>query len=344
MDILDYVNSRDIKGYLKKIGYECNPLEASWLVYQSRKHTLEEKMAAWNWIIENMDDCEVPERCNCSYRPSLHEALREYMDMENCRIARFSEGGTNVAYSYKYLFGQDSDWTEGEHLYSSSDICWACIEDDLEDNEIDNLVEVRVTRDVIDNAGASVTIHYNNRKKIMDVFALAYDDQEQDIENFFFNGMWFDFPVPFEKGDVVVRFDEDVYPGQRFEEGPFVLEGITPWFIAGLDEKGKRSYKEGRSGDETDMNAWGQFQDDDGRIYSEVMFNYMDLELYRGPFDRKRRLLKALSNYKKDKISLDLLLTTYRKVIIDEFAEDVMLKSWYTDEGLILAGLKPQTD
>ena len=47
---------------------------------------------------------------------------------------------------------------------------------------------------------------------------------------------------------------------------------------------------------------------------------------------------------KKDKISLDLLLTTYRKVIIDEFAEDVMLKNWYTDEGLILAGLKPQTD
>jgi hypothetical protein len=341
VNVLDFVNSKDIREHLKNIGYKCNPLEASWLVYQSRKHTLEEKMTAWNWIIENMDDCAVPERVNCSYRPSLHDALREYMDMENCRIARFNEEGTNVAYSYSYLFGREADWTEGEHLYSSPDMCWACIEDDLKDDELDNLVEVSITRDVIDNAGGWVTVHYNNRKKIMGVSSLAFDDKEQNIEYFFFNGMWFDFPVPFEKGDVVVRFDEGIYPIHRLEEGPFVLDDITPWYIARADEKRRASYMEGQNGDETDMNAWGQFQDDDGRIYSEAMFNYMDLELYRGSFDGKRRLLKALSSYKKNQISLDLVLTTYRKVIIDEFAEDVMLKSWYTDEGLMLAGLKP---
>ncbi len=340
MNALDFINSTDIKDYLKKIDYKCNQLEASWLVYQSSVRTLEEKMAAWNWIIENMDDCEVPERINCSYRKSLHESLKHYMDMLNGKIGRFYEEGTNVAYSYKYLWNGDSEWTDGEHLYSSPDICWACIEEDFDEDEISNVIEVRITREVIDNAGASVTLVFSVRKKILDVYFIPINDEEQDLSCYFFSGMWFNFPVPFEKGDVVVRFDEDKYPGHRFEEGPFVLEDITPWYIAGLDDERKKSFADGRNGDETDMNAWGHFQDEDGRIYSEAMFNYMDLELYKCPFDGRHRLLKALSNYVKGNIGVDLLMTAYRKVIIDEFADDIMLRSWYTDEGLTLAGLK----
>lgn len=48
MNVLDFVNSTDIRDYLKKIDYKCNQLEASWLVYQNGMHTLEEKMNAWN--------------------------------------------------------------------------------------------------------------------------------------------------------------------------------------------------------------------------------------------------------------------------------------------------------
>jgi hypothetical protein len=339
MNVLDFVNSTDIKNHLKEIDYRCNQLEASWLIYQSSICTLEEKMSAWNWIIDNMDDCEVPERINCSYRQSLHGTLKLYMDMLNGKINRFYEEGTNVAYSYRYLLYGYPEWTEGEHLYSSPEICWECIEDDLDEDEISNLTEVRITRDVIDNAGASVTLVFSKRKKIMDVYFIPINDEEQDLSRYFFNGMWFHFPVPFKKGDVLVRVDEDKYPGHRFAEGPFVLDDITPLYIAGLDEERSKSYEEGLYGDETDMNAWGYFQDEDGCIFREVMFNYMDLELYKGPFEGRQRLLIALSNFEKGNIGVDLLMTAYRKIIIDEFAEGIMLRNWYTDDGLILAGL-----
>ena len=54
MDIYRYINSRDIRDHLKKIKYEFNALEASWLVYQCSFASLAEKNDAWNWIIDNM--------------------------------------------------------------------------------------------------------------------------------------------------------------------------------------------------------------------------------------------------------------------------------------------------
>ncbi len=39
-------------------------------------------------------------------------------------------------------------------------------------------------------------------------------------------------------------------------------------------------------------------------------------------------------------MDISLLLTTYRKVILDEFTNDVMLTSWFADEELAKAGLK----
>ena len=40
MDFYNYINSEDIKEYLMSLKYRFNPIEASWLVYQSGKHTL----------------------------------------------------------------------------------------------------------------------------------------------------------------------------------------------------------------------------------------------------------------------------------------------------------------
>ncbi len=340
MNVLDFVNSKDIRDYLKKIDYRCNPLEASWLIYQSRNNTIEEKMEAWKWLIDNTDDCEVPDRINCTYRKSLHDTLREYMDMIEIRIARFYEEGKNVAYSYRYIFPGCKIWTEGENLFSSPEICWDCIEDELDEDEFSSLSKVIITKNVIDMGSASVSIHFNSRKKIMGVQDISIDDEESDLSCFFFAGMWFNFPVPFKKGDVVVKFDEQKYSGQGFNEGPFVLDNIIPWYIESLDSKGKDNYISGIKGDVTDMNAWGYFQDENGRIYNKVIFNYMDLELYKGPYNGNRRLLKALSNYIKGKINIELLLAAYEYITHSNSASFEIYKKMYSEGELIFSSIK----
>ena len=72
MDICSFVNSPDIADYLRKVDYQFNSLETSWLIYQCKHITLEEKYAAWEELIATMPDCPVPDRPNCEPRDSLH--------------------------------------------------------------------------------------------------------------------------------------------------------------------------------------------------------------------------------------------------------------------------------
>ena len=77
-------------------------------------------------------------------------------------------------------------------------------------------------------------------------------------------------------------------------------------------------------GDYTDMNGYGYFLNPDGTVYREAMVNYMNLEFYNGPYKMNERILPALSRFVKGKLSLDLLLCAYRKVLLDLAADDIM--------------------
>ena len=91
-------------------------------------------------------------------------------------------------------------------------------------------------------------------------------------------------------------------------------------------------------GDESDMNAWGYFQNQDGTVYHEVMSNYMDLEYYRGELSGKKRILKALSNHIKGEIDVGLFANAYHKILCEEYAKSQ--NPWnITPEGLAAAGL-----
>ena len=147
----------------------------------------------------------------------------------------------------------------------------------------------------------------------------------QDKMNLYygFGGMWFAFPTPFKKGDIL--------KGRGWHEEPFVLDS--------LDADGEYKERLLRKGDSTDMIARGFFQDsENGKIYYECMHDYMSLEYYRGELMGIRRVLKALSNYLKDEIDIDLYSNAYRTIIEQEHTKALFPRR-ITDEGLVLAGL-----
>ena len=111
--------------------------------------------------------------------------------------------------------------------------------------------------------------------------------------------------------------------------GVFVLDSIT---------NTEEDFKRGIHGDESDMNAYGWYQEPDGTIYYEVMHNYMDLVKFDGELYGQERILIALSNFVQNKISIELLLQSQRTMIMRDYGESLM-PNWYTDEGMELAGL-----
>ena len=329
MDICAFINSPDIAEYLRDMEYEFNSLETAWLIYQCRHVTLEKKFEAWDELIATMSDCPVSGRPNCEPRESLHEALRQYMALLKKGYQDFTDENPRAVYRYSFYCAEDQNWSEeNQSVYVSLDEVWREIELDM---DLD-IRRIRIKKEIL-GEDKQITVEYNGRGEITDVAACVKTREAQELIYNFFDGMWFQFPVPFEKGDILIELRKDLPPIRDEENGTFVLKGCTAW-----DECCNDFIR--KCGDTTDMCASGHFQNDDGTVYDEVLYNYMDLTYYKGPFDGTKRFLKALGNFEKGKIGVELLLCAYRKVILDKMADDVMLKNWFDEEALELAGLK----
>ena len=104
MNILRFVNSKDIREHLRNIGYEFNSLEAAWLIYQFRDATIDEKHKAWNELIATMPDCPIEKRLNTVAQDSLHAFLRQYMELENKYLNEFYDEKHADTFDYNKLF------------------------------------------------------------------------------------------------------------------------------------------------------------------------------------------------------------------------------------------------
>ncbi len=256
MDIISFVNSKDIRDYLHEIDYKCDPLQAAWLVHQNFSKSYDEKHDAWQWIIENMPDCEMPERRFSIARPSLHAFLKEHMEFRDKHRKRIERG--------------------------------------------------------------------KNPKPVKKM-----TEEEWDLYEHAFESRWYCFPTPFVKGDIVYDCRSKPHKRDGVCGGTFVLMGIT-----NTDEDAKKCV----NADASDMNAWGYFQDHDGSVYSETMFNYMDLVRFTGKLKGQERIQIALSNYVKGDLELELLLQSQRTLIMCDYGKELKTNQ-YTDEGLELAGI-----
>lgn len=59
MDIYSFFNSRDVADYLRGEKHEFTAAEAAYIVYLSDTATLDEKLVAWQEIVDTMPDCPV---------------------------------------------------------------------------------------------------------------------------------------------------------------------------------------------------------------------------------------------------------------------------------------------
>ena len=330
MDVVKYVNSQDIAAYLSEIRYKFNTLEASWLIYQSRKTPLCDKIHAWQDIIATMPDCKVERRINCISMESWHDFLKEYIRFQERLIEILQRKESGCVYRFELRQKEDYCFSEYHGIYSTYEKCLSAVKQEVDEDFVGyNIWKMR-----IDEKEPLLVACYGEDQSLMSVMSYDLKDREQDLQNRSFDGLWFDFPTPFEKGDII--FDPENSDSKRFCGGPFVVTDIN---MEGLDKNSSRYKSIVQNGDSSDMNARGYFQHLDGTTYYEVMSNYMDCEYFRGDLTGKWRILKAMSNFLKGNIDEGLLVCAYHQILMEEFAKDNM-PICYTDEGLELAGLK----
>ena len=340
MNAYSFINSGTIREHLEKINYEFTPWETAWLIYSCKRLSYEEKKSAWLELVSTTPDSEIPERTTCPGCDGLHAFLKRYIGIIDREIEEFykEEPAGAYVYKYTYLYKGDGVWTEEyETSFPSLSSCIEAFKAEAADmDETYSPDKTGVIKYKIQKQSLTETDHICEIECFGDDWVIRiWNNQSIDSEDGMivwdvFESLWFDFPTPFKKGDIVwVPKDEKSICWDC--DGGFVLEGLSTWDTNSYI----REY-----GDNSDMSGYGCFVNENGTVYHEVMSNYMDLEYYKGPYKSNERILPALSKYLKGEISIDFLLCAYRKILLDIASDDIMIRSWYPEEMIRGMGLK----
>ncbi len=327
-----FINSNDIRNYLREINYNFSPLEASWIIWHCKHLSLDEKHSHWKYIIDTTED--MPFETSESKGNSFHEFLKRYMSTERKYLDIFINSN-KAFYKYEVKVTQSDEYCyidKNDCCFSSYETCLKAAKDDSTDYSSSEFkdFEVRIIRKEIDS-----TINYNNRIELylnkhfkinhMDTHGIPEIDTATLIS---FECMWFSFPTPYKKGDIIYgKFSTP----DSIRTGPMVLNYSASEWYTSKNRKGR---------DVTDMWMNGYFQDSNGNIYNQSSSNnYMDYEYYPSEnLTGKLKILLALSNFLKGNIDISLFVRAYHQILLEESVKDN--SPWeYTEEKLKLSGL-----
>ena len=314
MNIYKYIRSKDVREYNEKIGHKFTATESAFLVWLNYEITLKEKHDAWQEIMREKPDEEVPKRVNADYAPSLFALLNKFIEADNRLIDEFYKKDERTVYSYRYICKGDSSFGEDfGRIYSDL----GYIQGELRKDSDLGIIRVEYTKKYISSHYRKIMLKTDGSGNVTSVdgdFIQGLDLSLKKDE--FFEGLWIDVPTPFRKGDIVCSrktpFGYNIYSDSE----PFVLLSLANWSAKDAEERGEKLSEKDKAwkvkhlkylkeyGDITDMTACGYFlnSDDCGRcytgvFYSEVMHDYVDLEYYRGEFNGGERVLLPIKYF-----------------------------------------------
>lgn len=324
MSIYDFINSPDIREHWEQISYKPSPLEMAWLIWQDNNHTLSQKHSAYWTLIDNTDDCPIPAGIHCKEYESLHEFLILRQQLEIHLSSVFDKEEPNAVYSYRMYLDDDGDreWHLSGPLFHTFEEAYEHAQSEaipLSPNFVE-FVKTYIGKDE-----KQIFVRLNHEKRLVRVDENHYLSlEEHEIYHDVFEGMWFSFPHPFEKGDIL-RQSDCLY--RHPYEPPFVMTSICT--------EDEREHCDG-----SDMTAHGYFLERDGHIYHECVHNYMNLERVPPEMARRERMLVPISRYLKGEIDLVLLLGAHKIMCYEELLSETKGMLNYTQEGFELAGIE----
>lgn len=324
MNIYKYIRSKDVREYNEKIGHKFTATESAFLVWLNYEITLKEKHDAWQEIMREMPDEEVPKRSNTDYAPSLFALLNKFIEADNRLIDEFYKKDEQTVYSFRYYCKGDSSFGEDfGRIYSDL----GYIQGELRNDSDLGIICVEYTKKYTSSHYRKITLETDGSGNVTSVdgdFIQGIDLNLKKGE--FFEGLWIDVPTPFKCGDIVCSkktpFGYNIYSDSK----PFVLLSLANWSAKEAEERGERLSEKSKAwkdkhlkylkeyGDITDMTASGYFLSSDyndrftGGFYNEVMHDYVDLEYYRGDFNGGERVLLPIKYFLNGDIDEETLV------------------------------------
>ena len=358
MDILQFINSRDIRAYLRKTGYVFGAMEAAYVVYQSQTATLEEKLAAWQEIADSEKEPIVlkPRKYKANDEPyptDLQSFLKTYIQTVRQIVDAFCTESSAI-YTFRYKEKDTAlhktDWISDCKSYADFASC--------------QKAATKTTKLVKYTFHTIYKEESEEKHALLRDMAFLYQNEKQQfllpprsLKSFFsvlhtevFQDMWLDIPTPFRCGDIVREIDPFC------DTSAHVLYYLTLWDRNTLLEKGfpanssllqyadKNANFFQRVGGELAMCAHGCQFDENGNLEmdsgSRGFSNYLNLEYVNEKLSGSERLLYVLSGFFRGKLDIDDFLNFTDFIRLEkryQDAEEIVLS--YHDQFLNKVGL-----
>ncbi|MGF7003432.1 hypothetical protein M2149_001833 [Lachnospiraceae bacterium PFB1-21] len=334
MDIYRLMNSRDIATHCRNINYSFNVKETAFIIHNAYDLTMNERHEAFAEIIKVMSD--INNEADKLKNTSFHARLRRYVDLEKRLMTIFETDNDGSVYRYGYyceMHGGEIAFVENETIFDRLANVQRDIQAARSSREYDDKVFKFIIAKKWLNGNKYIRVIVAPDGKLLACSAngvLALEDEL--FHSGLFEHMWVKIPTPFKRGDIVIGSTPMQHGTTEYGHEPFVLENICHW---------KNENGVGRAGsDSMDMTAGGYFVNKKGRVYSECMHAYQNLEFFRGELSGNQRILAGISNYIKGKIDVELLLNSHAIIRSEEYLRDICADlHGYTDEDVRLAGL-----
>ena len=306
MDIYSYINSKDIAEHCRSIEHKFNALEMAYIIYISNNKTLSERQHAWLWIIKNCPDMELAKSQFTPHHNTLHQFLRDYMEIECKLYANLKKDEENTIYADKIC--EEDFCCERFSLFPSFD-------DLLNYGEFDGEYYAVSKRWLGKNSSTykslDAKVNFDGEPigkcRLFETTILNHDDS---IIYFGFSSICIDIPTPFKKGDIVTHINT---MNEKYDnECVYVLDRV-------LKDTESLYSKEGHIVKGTSFYGIGYT----GQVFfgGGSRLPYYDLEYFTNDIKGKNRSMLAISNYIKEnqEISVDLLLNAYGIILQDEY-------------------------
>ncbi len=274
--ITTFLNSKDVADHLQSIQYAYTAREAAYIVHKAKTRTFHEKMEAWARILQELPDDDT----------HIHRRLKAYMDLQLRKIQGFYDG-TRAVYAYCVRYQGDPE-SEEQGAYTDYSACQKALQAELADMKNEAVDYIVITRRTLNQANSEYTAIFNGKMALCRILQYRLSDKDYKIDALFDN-MWFHFPTPFKKGDILVQpYDHN--------PNPFVLTALNTDFADRLL----------LHGDDTDMGYAGYYVAD-GQFYGENGGDYLNLEFYRKPLYGAQRFLTVVRLFLLGKCNLEFL-------------------------------------
>ena len=314
-NMINLINSMDIRKHLSDINYQFSVTEYAYLIWQCRTRSILQRHKEFTALIKSTSSCMIKGPVQNSQ--NLHKTIMDYMSMENKLIQRFKQNEASCFYVCSWNLNDRSD----------EDICYFSDYDKVYSYALlyakdQNLAHFDISKRYIDDSNSEssyIKASYNIAGDMISInmsgeinglssgyeYALMYEP---------FENMWFDIPIPFKPGDIVC---------DCFQKKPFILTDTVPWFRKEHPPKRNTSTEHLTN---MDMLASGYSVNEELQIkYNWLNYPYLNLEYYNGPLINENRCLLAYSLFKQNKINGD----TLAKLIQIITAEHVAKKTYH---------------